>query len=481
MQNILLLFLKLLLSAAGLYLTYALIAALLPYTLPKKTGKAYRDTHKARRFYGEGSVDRAALVETPSDAFVQRIQLIRAASETLDVVYHCVKSGRTTEYFFGELLRAAHRGVKIRLVLDGKVGGMVGPHAWIAYALAVHPNISYRIYNPVGILTPWKWNTLLHDKFMIADDRLLMLGGRNIGDAYFAPPGYTGRVTHDRDVILFNTAHGTDNRDSVLFQVQTYMEELWAHRDTKQTCCVMSAPKRAIGQMTASTLMENDIALEEDYPQVLEIVENYAAVTVPCASVQLLRNPLNASKKEPWVGYSLSQLAGDAQEEVLVQTPYCTGNRYILNALRTVGRNLPGKLTMLTNSPASSRNPVAFSNYMVSRGRILSTDTRILEYQSRDSIHGKSVLMDRRLSAVGSFNLDERSMYIDTETMLIIDSPAFYETLQGAIDTFTAQSLELETAGKYRQGDIPPRRLSPIKGALLWLTSIFSSLFRFLV
>jgi len=480
-QNLLRLLPRLVPLILGAYLLYAALAALVPYALPRKTGKAYRDRHKARRFYGDGSVDRAALVEAPLDAFVQRIQLIREARDTLDVVYHCVKPGCTTAYFFGELLRAAKRGVKVRLILDGKVGGMGGDRRQFAYALAIHPNICYRIYNPVGMRTPWKWNTLLHDKFILVDDRLLLLGGRNIGDEYFAPPSHTGRVVYDRDVLVFNTAYGTSGRESVLFQVKDYMEELWKHRDTKRACCVRSASKRAIGKRKTGELLGNLAALEEDYPEVKAVVADYAAVTRPCNRIQLLRNPLDTSKKEPWVGYSLTLLAGSAQEEALVQTPYCTGSRCILNALRTVARNIPGKLTMLTNSPASSPNPVAFSNYMANRRRILGTGTRVLEYQSKGSIHGKSVLIDGRLSAVGSFNLDARSIYIDTETMLVIDSPAFYGDLRQAVDNFSAESLELETPGRYKPGKIVARKRSPLKGAVLWLFSIFSELIRFLI
>ena len=55
---------------------------------------------------------------------------------------------------------------------------------------------------PVDLLRPWEWNALLHDKFILADDRMLLLGGRNIGDEYFAPPGYEG-LSHMTGMFLF--------------------------------------------------------------------------------------------------------------------------------------------------------------------------------------------------------------------------------------------------------------------------------------
>lgn len=79
----------------------------------------------------------------------------------------------------------------------------------------------------------------------------------------------------------------------------------------------------------------------------------------------------------------------------------------------------------LTNSMASSPNYPAFSAYSSQRAKFLATGVEIYEYQSTDSIHGKSCVADGRISVVGSFNLDDRSLYIDTESVLIIDSPEF--------------------------------------------------------
>ena len=183
------------------YLVYIFTGGVLAYLLPRQA----RNLPQTDSFYGIGrGPDRAVLVEEPQDAFARRVEVIRTAQSTLDVCYHCVKSGETTECFFAELLRAADRGVRVRVLLDGTVGGLSGARSNIALALRAHPNIEYRIYNPVDLLRPWEWNALLHDKFILADDRMLLLGGRNIGDEYFAPPGYEGAVTYDRDVLVLN-------------------------------------------------------------------------------------------------------------------------------------------------------------------------------------------------------------------------------------------------------------------------------------
>ena len=105
------------------YLAYIFAGGVLAYLLPRQA----RNLPQTDSFYGIGrGPDRAVLVEEPQDAFARRVEVIRTAQSTLDVCYHCVKSGETTECFFAELLRAADRGVRVRVLLDGTVGGLSG-------------------------------------------------------------------------------------------------------------------------------------------------------------------------------------------------------------------------------------------------------------------------------------------------------------------------------------------------------------------
>ena len=120
------------------YLVYIFTGGVLAYLLPRQA----RNLPQTDSFYGIGrGPDRAVLVEEPQDAFARRVEVIRTAQSTLDVCYHCVKSGETTECFFAELLRAADRGVRVRVLLDGTVGGLSGARSNIALALRAHPNI----------------------------------------------------------------------------------------------------------------------------------------------------------------------------------------------------------------------------------------------------------------------------------------------------------------------------------------------------
>lgn len=251
------------------YLVYIFTGGVLAYLLPRQA----RNLPQTDSFYGIGrGPDRAVLVEEPQDAFARRVEVIRTAQSTLDVCYHCVKSGETTECFFAELLRAADRGVRVRVLLDGTVGGLSGARSNIALALRAHPNIEYRIYNPVDLLRPWEWNALLHDKFILADDRMLLLGGRNIGDEYFAPPGYEGAVTYDRDVLVLNDLAGTpDSSESVTAQAKIYMDTLWDAPETDKFG-TLSPSRRADGLAAQEYLKETAARWEAAAPSFLSLI-----------------------------------------------------------------------------------------------------------------------------------------------------------------------------------------------------------------
>ena len=345
--------------------------------------------------------------------------------------------------------------------------------------MRAHPNIEYRIYNPVDLLRPWEWNALLHDKFILADDRMLLLGGRNIGDEYFAPPGYEGAVTYDRDVLVLNDLAGTpDSSESVTAQAKIYMDTLWDAPETDKFG-TLSPSRRADGLAAQEYLKETAARWEAAAPSFYLPSEPASQCAVPTQRVTLLHNPVSPFKKEPTLGATLAQLLSGCQK-IRLQTPYATANPSTLAALTRLAKQ--GHVEYLTNSMASSPNYPAFSAYSSQRAKFLATGVEIYEYQSTDSIHGKSCVADGRISVVGSFNLDDRSLYIDTESVLIIDSPEFFAQLNAELDTLFAQSAAVGPDNAYLPGSgATALNVSLGKRLLMGFVSIFSRLFRFLI
>lgn len=458
------------------YLVYAFLFSTLPHIAQPKVCSRFKAHFHADSFYGGADgPDRIALVENTIDAFGVRIQMVRAAKKTLDIVYHSIAKGITTEALTWEIWRAAERGVRVRILVDDKIG-LSGVQADKAVqVLCSHPGVEFKVYNPVKLLRPWALHSLMHDKFIIADGTFLLLGGRNLGDRYFAPIGYTGDVTRDRDVLVWNTGAGA----SVLAEAESYMQTLWT-----LACC--KTPKRFTGLQKAahSTVRPYRVfakVLERSDPAFYAASwQDYLLGTVPTKKVSLIYNPVNVGRKRPWVGYQLQQLALGAKHDVLIQTPYATAHPELLDTLWKTAMN--AKVTMVTNSIASSPNLPAYSNYITQRGKFIATGAKILEYQNSDSIHGKSVVIDGRLSAVGSFNLDDRSMYIDTETMLVVDSVPFAKMLTDAIRVYENQSLQVGINNEHVPDErVPAAPVATPKKVVMAMASLVSRPLRFLI
>ena len=459
------------LAALILVLCYA-AAAIVPYAVPVQVDPAFQDAFSRGDFYGDGTLsgpDRAGYVPIPQDAFALRLSLIETARHELIFSSYSTEAGETSDLFWGALLCAADRGVSVRIILDGMFGGL--GRGGTAQALAAHPNIELVYFNPINLLRPYTLNSRLHDKYLIADRQVMLLGGRNLSDAYFDPDGYDGPVSHDNDVLVWNTGGG----DSVIGDVAAYFESACAHE--------LSEPAFGDpGRQAGSARVQADGLREKyrSYGAAQPLSEQQLTdLTVPTDKITLISNPFTGLPKQPLILWQLLQLAETAQSEVRIQSPYTVISSDIREQL--AGLATEKRVVLLTNSLASSPNPPAFSAYLWNRAELAASGLLIYEYQSSDSIHGKSVLIDDRLSAVGSWNLDERSIDIDTEVMLVIDSAPFQQLLRARQGEILAQSLPVGPDGEYLPGSVGPLPVPAGKKALFYGLSILSHLFGFLI
>ncbi len=173
---------------------------------------------------------------------------------------------------------------------------------------------------------------------------------------------------------------------------------------------------------------------------------DYVEKTVPVNKATLLSNPATLYAKEPVVFYSVTELMARAQEKVRFHTPYILCNKWMLERLENVCAAVPD-VTMMTNSIANNGNPFGSMDYWKNKKKILDTGVHILEYDGGISYHGKCFTADDRIVGIGSFNWDMRSVYIDTELMLVLDSPELNTHLQWIMDEYEKEALTIQADG----------------------------------
>lgn len=431
------------------YLLYATIlgAVIFAFHNPKITD--YKNNHPVDRFWGESTgQDRVVLVDDRYISGLARINLIESAEDTLDISYYTLHEGKSANIFFGSILNAADRGVKVRILLDGIFHNLKGDLKAIPYICYTHPNIELKFYEPFSLLKPWTWNNRLHDKIIIVDNELAMIGGRNIGDKYFAKEGDNGVITNDRDVVILNTDRENIS-NSVISQFKDYYNKTWNHKYSKYPIKKLKEKHKKEGEEKAKYLRNYVNDLKETKEELFNYPFNWREMSYPTNKITLIHNPIERFNKEPWCWYEITNLAKEAKKTIFIQSPYIVPTRKMLKHI-DIENDLPEKIDILTNSLATNANPMGTAGTMRFREKIVDLGVNLYEYQGVGSIHAKSYIFDDRISLVGSFNLDARSTYLSTETMVVIDSEEFAEHFKDEIkNNYIVESLAVDNNYKY--------------------------------
>ncbi|MDV7765600.1 phospholipase D family protein [Peribacillus sp. CSMR9] len=414
-----------------LYFLYVVVTAVVLFYFLKEKEED-RPIKHISAYLGEkdSTVDRVLLLEDGYESGLARMRMIQEAQHSIDIAYYAFGKGKSCELILGALFEAADRGVKVRILLDGISHGLRGQLSGVRYALALHENIELRYYETFKPFKPWTWHNRLHDKIITTDGKLGIIGGRNIADKYLAKNAPKNYV-YDRDVLIFNAEQ---EKDSVIVEMKAYIHELWTHPYTSKVFADLSKRQKAQGKRVRDTLFNQYSKAMQTNADFVNPAIDWSKSTTPTKKVSFIYNPIERFNKHPFVWRSLVDIAANANKSVFIQSPYIVPTGPMKEY---VPKNMNSKAdwTILTNSVTSTPNVIAFSGYLALRDSIVETGAKLYEYSKLYSLHGKSAVYDQRLSAVGSFNLDSRSAFLNTESMVIIDSENFATQLIGAIES----------------------------------------------
>jgi len=378
-------------------------------------------------------------------ALKARLALADLAERSLDLQYYIWDADRSGYLLADRIIRAADRGVRVRVLLDDH--SIVDRDTAIA-RLSAHPDIEFRAFNPyrgrssrLGDLfgDPSRVNRRSHNKVMIADNAIAIVGGRNIADHYFGVHG----ESNYRD--LDTVAAGPVVRDA-----SAVFDDFWNSPFAVPYEAFVSTPTTradADGQISQGRAR----LASEPLPFPLE--EEVGAVTAQMeavrdrltwAPVRVLYDPPEKARDTTSrrIFNALDSLVSNAQKEVLIENAYFVPREHgveLTAALQARGV----RVRVLTNSLASNDVVAVHSGYQKYRDDLLENGVDIhelrpdstmeqlrgspLSSKSRAGLHTKAMVVDRRYVVVGSYNLDPRSADINTELALLVDSPAFAE------------------------------------------------------
>lgn len=461
--------LKRVLAGGALALALFLVGSLtIPPRLQKKVSQEFLDALAVPpKAVGSGA-DRVLCIDDNQEALLWRLRTMEAAGQELILSAYGMSEDESGLDIMASLLHTAERGVQVRILVDGLSEFLDLRSSKPFQALAASPQVEVRIYNPVSLLKPWRLNYRMHDKYLAADDTVYILGGRNIKNLSLGD--YQEKKDHDRDVLVYSMEPSTQNS---IHQVKDYFESVWSLETTEP----FPAPETP-DEAQLELLRQRRRTLEETWPELLS-QPDWEAITLPTNGITLLTNPIQAGNKAPELWATLMRLMEEG-DSVVVQTPYLICNQIMyqdLTALAAAGK----EISIITNAVESGANPWGCADYMNQKPKLRQTGVHLYEYLGDHSAHRKTVLIDDHLSLVGSFNFDMRSAYLDTELMLLIDSPELNRHLRSMAQDNMAQSRHVfpdgsEVPGAEFQPREMPRSKQLIYGAIRLLIPPFRPL-----
>ena len=407
-------------------------------------------------------------------ALLTRAWLADHATKTIDIQYFIWSTDNIGVLASATLLRAADRGVKVRVIVDDL---LIDAPDKALLALSKHPNFDIRIYNPrqsVGVTTAKRAaniatdfrgvNQRMHNKTFIVDGKIAITGGRNMADEYFD----------------FNHEYNFRDRDALLTglvvpQLTSSFEKFW---DSPLTVPVESLYD-GIG------LLKKNVKVDAaEIQSVYQELRRYAAdpnnfapeirdtiASIPAAFPQLAqdinwtqvdfvsdlpgKNESHFSLQGGGVSTAaLAKLLNEAQRDVVIQSPYLVLSEPALALFKSL-HSRGVRIRICTNSLASTDNLQAFSGYRNQRKKLLEMGIEIFEYRPDPAIekqvmsrytklhrevpifaiHAKTLVVDNQTVFIGTYNLDPRSENLNTEGGVIIRDTHVADEVRSAILT----------------------------------------------
>ena len=401
----------------------------------------------------------------PLEALSARLRLIDKAEKTLDLQYYIWDNDKVGALALHALIRAADRGVRVRLLIDDNNAKST---EGIFLALAQHPNIEVKLFNPYRfrkyraldmILDLKRINRRMHNKSFIADHQVALIGGRNMTNQYYnVSDNYQ---FSDVDVMLVGTA---------VKDISHSFDEYWNHEYAYK---VQEVVKQSAHRLSYDSLKQQ---LDEHYKRIT--VQNYLDLTSNSQAIDSLmsRNiPLDwvkaevvkdspdkiksKAKKKEHLNFQLIQQLEQPEKNVDLISAYFVPEKKGAKMLTDLAKD-GVKVRVLTNSFKANDVAVVHAFYGKYRQNLLEHGVQLYEFLpalnkndldkntedlakkakvsikglSRSSLHAKLMALDEKQVFIGSFNFDPRSAYLNTEIGVLLNSPPLAQAVHTTMD-----------------------------------------------
>jgi len=421
------------------------------------------------------------------DALSARLALADTAERCLDVQYYIWRPDDAGRLLAERLVRAADRGVQVRLLLDD-IGGSASDE--VLLALDAHANIEVRLFNPVANRSARMLSTLLdfqrinrrmHNKSFTADRLVTIVGGRNVADHYFAAgdePQFA-----DFDVLAAGPAAG---------DVATMFDEYWYHPSSIPIPALIRKPILPNRQAELYASLAGHVQTITNSPDFSVLAGDDMGVRIRRHEPDLLWGLTRLVSDRPekittdpkdtstHLLPELRAVVSDPTTEFFIVSPYFVPGTKGVDFFRSL-RKRGVRVIVLSNSLAANDVTAVHAGYRRYRKALLLAGVEMWEikpdaqvratagdddrkrerFSSSSSLHAKAFVYDRQTLFVGSLNLDPRSVSLNTEVGLIVQIPALAAHTVNRFETKLAENA-------YRLEFVPGPGPCKECGSIVW-------------
>ncbi len=403
------------------------------------------------------------LLEKGQDALVARAWLAANARESINVQYFIWSVDPVGILAIEALLSAAERGVKVKVIVDDF---LLQADSKSLSALDAHENIEIKVYNPVvrtGVTTIKKYynlinnfkkfNQRMHDKTFTVDRVAGITGGRNMADEYF---DYDNQYTfRDRDVLVIGDVVNKMEQSFELYwnsELAVALKLLYPIEPTKKESLKIQKDLHDFAsnpENYPSNIKESINNLQQHFEKIIDDFD-FAKVEwlfdLPGKNLNTDLSGLGHSTKK------IMEVLESAKQTILIQSPYLVLDQAALTFFHKLAKR-GIKIRIITNSLESTDNLAAFSGYHKIRKQLLAWGIQLYEFKAypqieetlmqryKDlakkpifAIHAKSFVVDQQIAYIGTFNLDPRSINLNTEVGVLIKNQLIADKLKSAIE-----------------------------------------------
>lgn len=407
------------------------------------------------------------LIPSGLDAFAIRALSAREAGRSLDLQYYMWHDDLTGQLLGLELINAADRGVRVRVILDDM---NVHNNSDLLATLNLHPNIHIRMFNPTRVrgnslmrgiemlLRGLSLDRRMHNKSWIVDGRMAVVGGRNIGDEYF--DAAQTRNFFDADLLIGGKA---------VTETEMIFDDFWNSESVIPIEALVKADPDSLENLRQKIQQEKATLIARPYVKKLQETPDVNSLFKGnrkdkawqiywTDKVHVYSDPAakaQGNKKEQWLFPNLQPVLASAINSLKIISPYFVPGKSGVNQfgqLHKKGVNIE----ILTNSLAANDVILAHGGYMSYRKPLLENGIQLYELRpfgkvghkligsSGASLHTKAFLVDDKIGFVGSFNFDPRSANLNTEMGILFEEPTIVQALQNEFKMKTSSDYSYQ-------------------------------------